>query len=83
VIGDVASALDLKAVDAARRQGFFGKEKMFAFGVAPERDHRFVLDDEPRCALLSERHRVVQPHLKVPDLAVRPAAEIEYANGVH
>ena len=59
MIGDVSAALDLDDVDAARGELFLRKQQVLALGLAAERDHRFVLDDDPRIGLASFAHGIV------------------------
>ena len=62
VIGDVAAAVDLVEGNAARSEQLVGGENIGAVGVAPQREHGRMLEQQQRVAdafLLAQRDQLL------------------------
>jgi len=77
VIRDIPAALDLKELDALRREGLAREKQAIRLSLTADRDDRIVLDDDPRVALRSGRNVRMQPALQRPDFAERSSPQIE------
>ena len=80
VIGDVAAAVDLVEGDAARGKQLIGGENVGAVGVAAQRKHRRMLEQQQHVAdavLLAQRDQLL---LQAKGFSVGDAAEIEVLN---
>ena len=80
VIRHVAAALDGDDVDAALGERLVREQHVLSLRPAAERNHRRMLDDDPRVGFASLAHRVVQAVLEIPDFAVRPRSQIEQSS---
>ncbi len=62
VIGDIAAAVDFVEGDAARSEHLVGGENIGAVGVAPQREHGRMLEQQQRVAdafLLAQRDELL------------------------
>ena len=70
VIRHVAAALDRDTLDAAPCKCFVRKQYVLTFRLPAERNHRQMLDDDPRVGRAPLAHGLVQPVLEIPNFAI-------------
>jgi hypothetical protein len=76
VKGDVTTPLDLVHLDSSRGQGAAGEMEVSLLRRSPERDHRWMLDQQQEILRqLAGDPRSRQLALELQDLVVRPVAQ--------